>query len=117
MTTELPHAEALLRPTAAAIADAWAVTVRAERLQVEALPDRPRPEDFYGPIAESFRGEPERPDDVVLAELLSLARPDESWLDLGAGGGRYAIPLSRHVGRIFPVEPSMGMGHVLADAI
>ena len=82
MTADLRNADAILRPTAATLAAAWAATVRAERLQVEALPDRPRPEDFYGPVAESFRGEPERPDDTVLAALLALASPSDTWLDL-----------------------------------
>jgi hypothetical protein len=31
--------------------------VRADREQVEALPDRPRPEDFYAPVAEQFRAD------------------------------------------------------------
>jgi SAM-dependent methyltransferase len=117
MTSDLDSAEAILRPAAASLAAAWAVAVRAERLQVEALPDRPRPEDFYQPIAESFRGEPERPDDAVLAALLTLAAPSETWLDLGAGGGRYAVPLSRRVAKVIAIEPSAGMRRVLAESI
>jgi SAM-dependent methyltransferase len=117
MTSDLDSAEAVLRPAAAALADAWAATVRAERLQVEALPDRPRPEDFYQPVAESFRGDLERPDDSVLTALLTLALPSDTWLDLGAGGGRYAVPLSRRVARVIAVEPSAGMRRVLAESM
>src|SRR5437879_1888037 len=117
MTADLRNADAILRPTAATLAAAWAATVRAERLQVEALPDRPRPEDFYGPVAESFRGEPERPDDTVLAALLALASPSDTWLDLGAGGGRYAVPLSRRVAKVIAIEPSAGMRRVLGESI
>ena len=117
MTNDLTHAEALLRPHAAALAEAWGTTVRAERLQVEALPDRPRPEDFYAPVAESFRGEPERPEDTVLQALLTLASPGETWLDLGAGGGRYAVPLAHRVAKVLAIEPSAGMRRVLAESM
>ena len=47
----------MLRPGEAEALDAWRTIVTAERLQVEGLPDRPRPEDFYASIADRFRGE------------------------------------------------------------
>ena len=34
---------------------------------------------------------------ALLDILLSLARPGETWLDIGAGAGRYALPLALHV--------------------
>ena len=42
-----------------------------------------------------------------------LARPGETWLDIGAGAGRYALPLARALassgGRVVAVDPSRGM--------
>ena len=49
--------------------------------------------------------------------LLSEARPDDTWLDIGAGGGRYALPLSVVVRRVVAVEPSSSMQEVLRAGI
>ena len=103
------RAEAALRPGAGDAIAAWRVLVAAEREQVESLPNRPRPEDFYAPVAEAFRDDPYRQGDPLLELIRPLARPDESWLDLGAGGGRYTLPLALAVRRIYAVEPSSGM--------
>jgi SAM-dependent methyltransferase len=111
------HAEAALRPTVAAALDAWRTLVSSERNQVESLPNRPRPEDFYGPIAQAFRDDPYRKDDPLLELVRPLARAGETWLDLGAGGGRYTLPLALAVGRIYAVEPSAGMREQLAAAV
>src|SRR5205823_12268199 len=94
------RAEAALRPGAGDAIAAWGVLVRAEREQTESLPNRPRPEDFYAPIAQAFRDDPHRKDDPLLELLRPLARPDETWLDLGAGGGRYTLPLAQSVKRV-----------------
>ena len=110
-------AEAALRPDAAAATAAWRVLVSSEREQVESLPNRPRPEDFYAPIAQAFRDDPYRKDDPLLELLRPLARQDETWLDLGAGGGRYTLPLALAVRRVYAVEPSAGMREQLAAAI
>ncbi len=109
-------ADRMLRPTAAQALDAWRALVTAERIQVEALPNRPRPEDFYAPVAEHFRADPDRTDDASLNALLDLVRPDETWLDLGAGGGRYALAIARQAKQVYAVEPSEGMRAVLTDA-
>lgn len=42
-----------------------------------------------------------------------MARPDETWLDIGAGGGRYALPLALDVRRIVALDPSPSMLQVL----
>jgi SAM-dependent methyltransferase len=44
-----------------------------------------------------------------------LVRPHETLLDVGAGAGRYAIPLSTRVREVLAVEPSAGMGQRLRD--
>jgi len=105
-----------LRPSAAEAAEAWRDLVVAEREQVERLPDRPRPEDFYGPIAEQFKADPHRSDEPVLEVLRGLVEPGETWIDIGAGGGRYTLPIALLARRVYAVEPSTGMRGALAEA-
>jgi hypothetical protein len=110
-------AEKLLRPDLDELLEAWRVIVRAEREQVERLPDRPRPEDYYAPVAESFRGQTAPQADPVLGRLLEIVQPGEVWLDVGAGGGRFTLPLAGRAGKIYAIEPSRGMRDVLTSAI
>jgi SAM-dependent methyltransferase len=107
----------LLRPPLDLALRSWAAMVRADNEQVEDLPARPRPEDFYAPVAEQFRADPRRTDDRVLDFLRSLAQPGETWLDLGAGGGRYSLALALSSRRVYAVETSEGMRAVLTSAM
>ena len=106
----------MLRPTVEKAEAAWHALVTAEREQVERLPNRPRPEDFYGLVADGFRADPRRTDEPLLDELLKLTDPDETWIDLGAGGGRYALPVALHTRAVYAVEPSEGMRRALAES-
>ena len=110
-------AQKTLRPSAADAAEAWRVLVTAEKAQVEGLPNRPRPEDFYGPISESFRADPYRTGEELLDRLLEFVRPDETWMDIGAGGGRYALPIALRAKRVYAIEPSPGMRDALAASV
>ncbi len=110
-------AEDVLRPGEEQAFEAWAALVRADAAQVEALRERPRPPDFYAPVAEMFRADPRRTDEPVLDALRTLVRPDETWLDLGAGGGRYSLALALMAKRVCAVEPSEGMRGVLAESM
>jgi SAM-dependent methyltransferase len=105
-----------LSPDLGAVLEAWRLAVLADKTQVEALPDRPDPSDFYAPVAEQFRADPRRAGDPSLEHLRSLVEPGDSWLDLGAGGGRYTLPLALRAKRVYAVEPSSGMRQVLASA-
>jgi SAM-dependent methyltransferase len=49
--------------------------------------------------------------------MLEIAQPDETWLDIGAGAGRYALPLALHVKRVIAVEPSSGMRRALRTGL
>ena len=102
---------------AEALAD-WAMRVRRNREQAErhrrAAPDGG---DFYAPIASWFRADPRREGDAVLEALRGLVRPDETALDIGAGGGRYALPLALHAREVIAVEPSEGMRAVLREGM
>ena len=73
----------------------WGARVRANREQVERIREVPDGQDFYAPVSSLFRADPTRIDDPVLDVLLGLVRPGETWLDVGAGAGRFALPLAR----------------------
>ena len=90
----------------------WAERVRANRAQVDEVrevPDR----DFYAPVSSLFVADPRRTGDEALDVLFRLARPDDTWLDIGAGAGRYALPLAQRVSRVIAVEPSASMRNAL----
>jgi CTP:molybdopterin cytidylyltransferase MocA/SAM-dependent methyltransferase len=80
----------------------WADRVVANRAQVERIREVPDGIDFYAPVRSLFRADPTRTDDPVLAALLELVHPGETWLDVGAGAGRFALPIAR------ALEPSGG---------
>lgn len=107
----------LLRPTAEAAADAWAARVRAGREQIARLREVEEPHDFYGPMASRFGQDPRRRGDAALDTLRSMTTPAQTWLDLGAGGGRYALPLALEVALVHAVEPSPAMVGVLRQGM
>ncbi len=98
----------------------WARRVRENREQV----DRVREVgdgDFYASGTSLFIADPRRSDadDATLAALRSMARPGERWLDVGAGAGRYALPLALAVapGEVTAVEVSAGMLSALREGM
>jgi hypothetical protein len=112
----LEDAAVRLRPSASEAFAAYTCLVLANREQVERLRDVPEPEgDFWARRAPRFR--PGVLEAEELPGLLDLARPDDVWLDIGAGGGRFAIPLSREVRSVIAVEPSAAMRSVLGEAM
>jgi len=102
-----------LSPTARDALRDWSARVRANREQAERVREDGPPADFYGPVASAFQADPRRTGEPALDVLRALARPGETWLDIGAGGGRYALPLALVAGRVIAVEPSEGMRGVL----
>jgi len=94
---------------------AWAEQVRANREQVDRVREVPDGADFYAPVSGLFRVDPDRRDDPVLDALLALAVPGETWLDIGAGAGRFALPLARVVGEVVAIEPSSAMLDALRE--
>lgn len=109
----------VLRPTAEEALEAWAARVRANREQAEAFREGEPGPDFYAPVASAFRADPYRTDEPALNVLRGLAVAGETWLDIGAGGGRYALPLALALGpgRVVAIEPSDGMVGVLREGI
>lgn len=93
----------------------WADQVRANRDQVDRVREVPDGQDFYSRVTSLFRADPRRTGEPVLDVLRGLARPDDTWLDIGAGAGRYALPLALTVREVIAVDPSKSMLGVLRD--
>jgi CTP:molybdopterin cytidylyltransferase MocA/SAM-dependent methyltransferase len=94
---------------ARAVELAWADRVRRNREQVDRLREAPDGPDFYASVSSIFRDDPNREGDPVLEALRAHARPDDTWLDIGAGAGRYALPLARAVREVIALDPSPSM--------
>lgn len=88
---------------------AWERQVLANGAQVERIREAPDGPDFYATTSAIFRADPDRTGDEVLDALLALARPTDTWLDVGAGAGRYALALARHVREVIALDPSATM--------
>lgn len=101
------------------LTSAWAARVRANREQVDRVREVPDDTDFYAPVTGLFRADPTRTDEPALEALLANVRAGETWLDIGAGAGRYALPLARALassgGRVIAVDPSAGMLQALRE--
>jgi CTP:molybdopterin cytidylyltransferase MocA/SAM-dependent methyltransferase len=104
---------------ARAIEADWAARVRANREQVDRFREVPDGQDFYAPVRSLFRADPTRTDDPVLDVLLRLVHSGDSWLDVGAGAGRFALPLARALdesgGFVIAVEVSPSMLEALRE--
>lgn len=106
-----------IRPSADEALAAWAARVRANREQAERWREGAPGSDFYAPVAASFKADPRRTDEPALDRLRELAVPGETWLDIGAGGGRYALPLALIAREVIAVDPSQAMLGVLKEAM
>ena len=98
-----------------AAARSWADRVRGNREQVDRLREAPDGPDFYATVSSIFRDDPERTGDPVLDALRARARPGDTWLDIGAGAGRYALPLARVVREVIALDPSPSMLDALRE--
>lgn len=108
----MPVRRDALTPSVADVLAAWAARVRANREQVDAFREA-SPSDFYAPVASLFRADPQRQDEPALEILRGLVQPDDVVLDIGAGGGRYALPLALQSHEVVAIDPSEGMLRVL----
>ncbi len=98
-----------LRPAAADLYAAWTARVIEERAQTDRCREVADPADFYSPTAHRFRFDPDARLDAAGQELEARARPRDTWLDVGAGGGRYALPIARLTHRVIAIDPSAAM--------
>jgi molybdenum cofactor cytidylyltransferase len=88
---------------------AWGERVRKNREQVDRVREVPDGADFYAPLTQQFLADPRRTDDPILDLLLRLTRPEDTWLDIGAGAGRFALPIALGVREVIALDPSAGM--------
>ena len=93
----------------------WSERVRANAAQVDRFREVADGRDFYSTVTRTFVADPARDDDPVLAALLNISEPADTWLDVGAGAGRYALPLARHVREVIAVDPSASMLAALGE--
>lgn len=88
---------------------------REEREQAERMRSDQREPDHWKPTASMFRPVIDDKDPVVDA-LARWVNERARVIDVGAGGGRIAVPLARRVRELVAVEPSESMREVLKRA-
>ena len=94
--------------------EAWGKMVRVEHEQSDRMRGV-RPSDTWTQFAAQFKADPHRTGDAVVEELRSRVMPGETLLDVGAGGGRLALPLALTCRTVTAVEPSPSMCAVLRE--
>jgi 2-polyprenyl-3-methyl-5-hydroxy-6-metoxy-1,4-benzoquinol methylase len=90
--------------------------MREEREQAERLRSDHADRDIWRGNAARFRPVDDATDPAV-GPLADLAGPDGTAIDVGAGGGRHAVPLAGRLAHVVAIEPSPAMREVLAEAI
>ena len=95
---------------------AWSQMVRAEHEQSDRIRGV-RPADQWAQNTLLFRGNPNLTGDESIEDVRSRVRPGETLLDIGAGGGRFALPLALICRTVTAVEPSPSMCSVLKQSL
>ncbi len=94
----------------------WTEMIRAEHAQSDSKrKDEPRPADSWTNLAQQFRADPRRTDDLLVNHLQQQVTKEQVVLDVGAGGGRMALPLALRATKVIAVEPSPSMCRVLRE--
>jgi SAM-dependent methyltransferase len=94
----------------------WRAMLQAREEQSQRLRDRQwqPPVDVWTSNVESFRAGRGRSDDLAVVEALQpLLRPGDVFVDVGAGAGRFALPLAPQVHEMIAIEPSRAMSEAL----
>ena len=92
----------------------WGEMVRVEHEQSDRMRGA-RPSDHWTQYARQFKADPHRTDDVLVERLRAYLRPEDMLMDVGAGGGRLALPLALTCRSVTAVEPSPSMCAVLRE--
>lgn len=99
----------------------WRQIVEDRRQRVEALGEGNRAgSDFWDRRADQFRRMSEQHDprnDLLVAMITETLGPDGTLLDVGAGAGRYALPVAQSGRPVTAVEPSAGMRRNLEERL
>ena len=93
----------------------WTEMIRAEHAQSESMRKEDPPLDSWSNFAQQFRADPNRLDDDLVNYLRQSIEPGSVVLDVGAGGGRLALPLALDADKVIAVEPSPSMCRVLRE--
>ena len=96
--------------------DKWRELVRAEHEQTDRIRGF-RPSDHWANNPSLFRGTPNPTGDIVVEAALSRIMPGETLLDVGSGGGRFALPLAASCRTVTAVDPSPTMCGVLRQSL
>ena len=95
----------------------WTEMIRVEHAQSDSRrKDEPQPADSWTNFAQQFKADPRRTDDPLVNHLRRQVTPEQVVLDVGAGGGRMALPLALCCKKVIAVEPSPSMCRVLREA-
>jgi SAM-dependent methyltransferase len=99
----------------------WHSVVEERRRGVEALGEGNRAGgDFWDRRADQFRRMSEQHDsrnDLLVAMLIEALGAEGTLLDVGAGAGRYALPIAQRGLSVTAVEPSAGMRRNLVERV
>ncbi|MBC8281270.1 MAG: class I SAM-dependent methyltransferase [Chloroflexi bacterium] len=93
----------------------WNEMVRAEHAQSDSMRKEDPPADSWSNFAQQFRADPRRTDDPLVNHLRQLVTSEQVVLDVGAGGGRLALPMALEAKKVIAVEPSPSMCRVLRE--
>ena len=94
----------------------WTEMVRLEHAQSDSMRKEDPPSDSWSNFAHQFRADPGRTDDALVNHLRRSIRPGLVVMDVGAGGGRLALPLALDAEKVIAIEPSPSMCRVLCGA-
>ena len=94
--------------------DHWRQMIISEHAQTDRIRG-PRPSDHWTQLAQNFKDDPHRTGDEMLDELRARVNQGETLIDVGAGGGRLALPLALTCSWVYAVEPSPSMCAVLRE--
>ena len=96
----------------------WRTMIEDEHAQShQARGGAESPSDHWSPYAAQFAVDPYRADDPLLDRLAQDLYREYTLLDVGAGGGRYALPLALKCAQVIAVEPSASMAQVLRQQV
>ena len=87
----------------------WKEMVLAVDAQSQRIRSASTPADPWVERSQTYRKNPLRHGDLLVERLTSHITPEKTVLDIGAGGGRYALPVALKCKHLTAIEPSDAM--------